>query len=1744
MYRLISTFFLLLLCFRATAQNNNNTVRFAAGNYITGTNISKQTFTKQSIANSLYNDTYFVLIQFAATPSKNILQQLERLGITIEQYLPGNAYRAAVPGRFDFTMAKKLNIISVNSVPTLYKIDTRWWTYSMPVQKKEQPYFAISYSKAISAAIAAAAIQEAGAIPAAVKYTTHGVLYAEADSNIIQAIAALPFVHSITLQGIKDKPLNYKSIAVSGISTLHHLNGRNLKGKNISIGIGDNADISTHIDFAGRLINRSPWIPEQHGTHVAGTVGGGGILNPMHQGMAPKATLINQFFSDIIVNTPAYITDHGMVLTNNSYYTSDDGCPGNGSYDELSRYADVQTKQYEQVLHVVASGNDGSQTCTPQPASYGTVKSGWQAAKNVLTVGAYNAQDYSIANFSSRGPMKDGRLKPEITAPGWAITSTNTNNGYTNMWGTSMSCPVVTGAMALLYERYRALHAGANPKAALIKAIACNTAEDLGTTGPDYTFGFGMLNARRAVEAIENNRYFISTIANSGSNNHIINVPAGAQQLKVMLYWAEPAAATNAANTLVNDLDIRIITPSAALRRPLVLNPDPAHVTDMAAEGTDRTNNIEQVVITNPETGNHTININGFNIPVGTQEYIVTYEIIMPSVQLEYPAGGETLVPGQPEVIRWSAYGSEANPFTLEYSADNGSTWTLIDNSVAANSRSYSWTVPAGATNNALIRISANNTPLNSSSQPFSLLGQPVITASKICEGTVALSWNTVAAATSYDILQLNADSMQVIANTTNNTFTVSGLNKYSSYWFSVAAKNATQSGRRSVAVNVIPNSGGCTDALFNNDLKVDSILEPNTARQQFAHAANATAPVKINIRNLGTVATSGNYTVSYSYMGTTVTENLNTSIAPGATVTHTFSTAYSIIPEGFKYDFKAWVTHPLDNNHANDTAYKTVKFINNDVVTLPLTETFEAMPAGTFIQNEMAIGNNKHIDFSSNTPRGRARTFVNSGFAYEGSKALTLDQAPYSENSNTDTAILNYNLQPYSNSQLRFDFFYKNHSQADAPGNKVWIRGSENNNWVEAYNLYENQAITGGWKKALVNINEVLLSATPAQTVSNTFQIKLGQEGNNSANHPSPEIDLDDGYTFDNLSISLAENDIAVTQILSPDKSSCALSANTPVTIRLKNYSNNTLSNISVHYRLGTGPVVSETIATLAANTSIDYSFAQTANLAEFTGYTLQVWAKYDGDTYAANDSILNYTLYNSPLISNYPYYENFETSNGNFYTAGLKSSWQWGAPIPSLKTKLITKAASGQNAWVTNLTGNHANSETSYLVTPCFQLDDTSNMTLSFSHIYELEKDYDYSWVEYSTDGMHWHKLGNGSNGTNWYNDIASNAWNDTDDKWHVASFDIPVKSVTIRFRFVLSSDAGVTKEGVGIDDVRLHRKSLIDISLPAAPAITLNTNWPNDWVPFTYYDNTGNTWVTEGAINTHGQALGTITVTPKHYSGNDARHSNNQYYLNKNFIISSTTPPAGPVSVRLYFTDIQSNQLINATGCSNCAVTNDAYELAITRYKGSATEEDGALANNTDGYYQHIPAAGTTIVPHGNGYYAECTTNGFGEFWISKGNITPAATKACVDSAIFFTATVKGNTYQWQVNTGSGYTNISNNIFYTGSTTQQLQITNTPASFMGYRYRCIINGTLQDSEFTLRFKNIWSGTADTNWFNPANWSCGSIPNATTDVVIPGGLINYPTINAAASVRNIRVQEGATCTVLPGISFDIKGQ
>jgi Subtilase family/Secretion system C-terminal sorting domain len=1575
---------LLICCFFTQilyAQQPSKPIQLSKGNFFTGDNVSLKTFKKQDLATAIFNNQYYVVVQFKNLPTEALKNQMAQLGILLHNYLSANAYYATI-NTIDINVLNQFEITSINPIPSFYKIDKQVENYSINNSKLNKKYFAINYFGAVPKEIIKTNLQKIGAKIIITEFDNNETIFIEPNKNIIELIAAMPFVNYISLQNLFAQTLNYEDKGFHAISGIQSYNGKNLQGKNVTVGVGDDADVTTHIDFSNRVINRSPAATNTyHGVHTSGTTAGAGIKNPQHMGIAKNAIVINQFFTGIITQAPVYFTDYKMVATNNSYYTSDNFCPGDGAYDFTSNYIDEQMKQYSEILHVFAAGNDGGQNCAPYPSGYATIKSGFQCAKNVLTVGGNNPINYLISNGSSRGPVNDGRLKPEIVANGVQKISATPFNGYGTLGGTSMAAPVVTGVSALLVERFRQINSGANPPAALLKAIMCNTAEDLGNVGPDYTYGFGLLNARKSIEAIESNKYFLGNT----NSNFIINVPSSAAKLKVMLYWADAPANISSANALVNDLDLKVIDPATIAHLPLVLNAAPTAINALATEGPDHLNNIEQVVINNPSAGSYTLNVNLFNIPQGPQNFIVTYQIDVNGVTVEYPFGEETLVPGEIETIRWTAAGDDANTFAVNYSEDNGNNWIVINNAVPSSERSLNWTVPNNITNQGLIRVTKNVTGFTDKSDfNFSVLGSPIVTTTVPCEGFVQLNWNAINGATSYDVMQLIGDSMKVIANTAATTFLVDSLKSNKTYWLCVRAKNAIVSGRRSIGIEVLPtlNGGPCNlSPTFDNNFKTVSIDAPVTGRQFTNSALKNNEPVKITIKNLDDVNSIGVYNVFYRIdNGTIITESTSVPIYANGTYQYTFSTLANLSNTGI-YNIKAWVKKVGDIQTADDTATLVIKNLSNPIIVLPVAENFETTSNNIYNQTTLGFDGDDKLDFKTTSNRGRARTFVNTGFALNGNRAITLDQST-TGTAATDSLLVTFNATNYNtNNQLRLDFSYKNHGQQELPDNKVWIRGNENNPWILAYDLYINQAPVGNWKKAIINVNDVLDTVLPAQAITSSFQIKFAQQGNTSANTANQLVDIDDGYTFDDINMSEALNDLALVSVISPSPSGCGTVGAQSVQVKIKNYSITNFTNIPIKYRVNGGAIVTETVNAIAAKNTITYTFTTPINFINNTEYNIDFWLEAPSDNYKANDSLIAFNIHSSNVISNFPYLEGFENNDGGFYTKGVNNSWQLGTPTKAT----ISKAANGNKAWVTNLSANYNNAETSYLYSPCFNISSLTNPILSFSHIFKTEIGYDYHWVEYAiNDGNNWQKLGLIGQGTNWYNDV-KNYWNNPNSKWHVASFDLPITSGNIRFRIAFASDEGTTDDGVGIDDIHIFNKKNIytGINNTSAPIAISGNNW---------IDLTAANGEKIASIQPQGNNLGAtkadvfINTTPVRFT----TAPNNQYYLDRNIVITPTTQPTTNVLVRFYFTDAEANNLINAAACTACSSIKDAYAVGVTKYTGSVTEENGDLTDNLTGTRQFILPSNVEIIPYDKGYYAEFSVNSFSEFWINNGGI----------------------------------------------------------------------------------------------------------------------------------------------------------
>jgi hypothetical protein len=390
-----------------------------------------------------------------------------------------------------------------------------------------------------------------------------------------------------------------------------------------------------------------------HGTHVAGSVLGNGKMSgswpqtngfpsTCYAGMAPKARLVFQAigtdagglsipsFTGLL--TQAYVA--GARIHQDSW-----GSDLYGRYDSMSKDLDLMTFFRPDLLVCFSAGNAGVDT---NPAN-GVVDLGSMGrpgtAKNCVTVGAtenlrnstesltwgggwptvypsapINGDQVAnaptgMAAFSSRGPCKDGRIKPDICAPGTYVASTRThaiplatgilwgqgtllsgNSNYVFSGGTSMACPLVSGAAAILREYLRVNRYWTNPPAALIKAMLLNGATDnvpgqygTGATqemgpAPNNVEGWGRLNVERAFYGDANYRMFLATGIFTTASQFTTNITVyyTNDPLKVHLAWTDYAASTLTyglqGGGLMNDLDLRVVDPSNRTNYPRAMN--------------------------------------------------------------------------------------------------------------------------------------------------------------------------------------------------------------------------------------------------------------------------------------------------------------------------------------------------------------------------------------------------------------------------------------------------------------------------------------------------------------------------------------------------------------------------------------------------------------------------------------------------------------------------------------------------------------------------------------------------------------------------------------------------------------------------------------------------------------------------------------------------------------------------------------------------------------------------------------------------------------------------------------------------------------------------------------------------------------------------------------------------------------------------------------------------------------------
>lgn len=439
-------------------------------------------------------------------------------------------------------------------------------------------------------------------------------------------------------EGLPERVLNNdQNRGITGAEILQ-ASPYDLGGDGIRVGIWDGGLVDqNHDDFAGRLTLGEGGSVNQHATHVAGTFGGTGALSAANggsplqwRGMAPEVRIYSwNFNGDVPTEILNGVGNYDLDLETNSWNfgVSGGNCNLYGQYDYWAPEFDaIVTGAGGRLLNVMFSAanerddgdcplQEGQYDCIPPPAT----------AKNVITVGATNSDDDTMTSFSSWGPVNDGRLKPDVSAPGCErfgeahVHSTLPGDTYggSGWCGTSMAAPTVTGNLALLYEEYAALNGGDRPYPGLMKALLVATAVDLGNPGPDFAFGHGRIDGRKAADALRDDTQILATIENGEVEEINFHVPMGFPKLRFALAWDDPPASPLSDPALVNNLDLVLVDPSNGLHRPWILNP--AAPSQNATRGVDSRNNVEHIEVMLPAPGTWKVRMTGTSVPEGPQ---------------------------------------------------------------------------------------------------------------------------------------------------------------------------------------------------------------------------------------------------------------------------------------------------------------------------------------------------------------------------------------------------------------------------------------------------------------------------------------------------------------------------------------------------------------------------------------------------------------------------------------------------------------------------------------------------------------------------------------------------------------------------------------------------------------------------------------------------------------------------------------------------------------------------------------------------------------------------------------------------------------------------------------------------------------------------------------------------------------------------------------------------------------------
>ncbi len=647
---------------------------------------------------TLSTERVHLLVQFSSIPSQAEIDSLARQGITLTQYVTGNAYIASSVGANVGALSYDQGIRWVGPLPVATKISPLLgtgnpknfpsWAFAVPPNQliksitNRDVLLTIQLQRDADVGALAQEIANYGGTIRSEVPLIPAITASFHPTNLTTTVSNIAGLDGVQFVDLVDPPFveqNDKARAGANIDYLQQQenagNGvTGLLGDGVNVFLYDGGVVYHHPDFDNRISYIGGSCNETHATEVAGLLGGSGknsnspeLCDPGNpgqsycngsymewEGMAPHVNIVSDGY-DKLEFSPESNSCYPSLYNDENNFTNDYGSIYGRNIDlaSMSIASDVEpaccldnytlsSRVIDNMTTGMVSGQDlpifeAAGNYNPlSPTGFGTVDPP-ATAKNSIAVGALNAANFTVLDSSSFGPTHDGRIKPDITAPGCFVNSTGSTfistdwdvgdgrADYESGCGTSEATPVAAGAAALLVEKWHELH-GRSPALlpGTIKAIFVHTALDVGSPGPSYKYGWGVLDAKAAVKLVDDDAAMQQArLINVGSIAQGQTVAFGfdsnsSENVKATLVWDDPPPSPLANEALVNQLNLTLLSPNGTRILPYLLNP--AEPEEAATRGNDTINNV-LMAEGNASGGRWQAVVTGSQVTGGTQGF-------------------------------------------------------------------------------------------------------------------------------------------------------------------------------------------------------------------------------------------------------------------------------------------------------------------------------------------------------------------------------------------------------------------------------------------------------------------------------------------------------------------------------------------------------------------------------------------------------------------------------------------------------------------------------------------------------------------------------------------------------------------------------------------------------------------------------------------------------------------------------------------------------------------------------------------------------------------------------------------------------------------------------------------------------------------------------------------------------------------------------------------------------------------